>query len=77
MGFARTPYVACVIVGDTLGGDELTFHPDAPDRILVLAHDDDSIHVVEGGLAAAIEWVYTSGVLVDGNPVSPHWRDRR
>ena len=57
--------LACIIVGDTLGGDELIFHPDAPDRILVLAHDDDSIHVVEGGLAAAIEWVCTSGVLVE------------
>lgn len=54
----------CVIVGDTVGGDELIFHPSAPDRLYVLAHDFDEAYLVSTtGLEAAIDWFFTSGVL--------------
>lgn len=54
----------CVIVGDTVGGDELIFHPSAPDRLYVLAHDFDEAYLVSTtGLDAAVDWFFTSGVL--------------
>lgn len=53
----------CVILGDTVGGDEMVFHPSAPDRIYVLPHDSDDIHVAGDGLEAALDWFFTSGVI--------------
>lgn len=54
----------CVIVGDTVGGDELVFHPAAPDRLYLLAHDFDEAYLLsESGLEAAVDWFFTSGVL--------------
>jgi len=54
----------CVVLGDTVGGDELIFHPSAPNRLYVLAHDFDQAHLVsEAGLGPALDWFFTSGVL--------------
>lgn len=53
-----------VILGDTVGGDELIFHPSAPDRVIVLAHDFDVAFVAsETGLEAAVDWFFTSGKI--------------
>lgn len=53
----------CIILGDTVGGDELVFHPDAPDTIYVLAHDFDESYLAGDGLEAALAWFFKSGVL--------------
>jgi hypothetical protein len=56
----------CIIVGDTVGGDEIVFHPSDPDVIYVLPHDFETIwRVSTTGLEAAIDWFFTSGVLDD------------
>ena len=53
----------CVLVADTLGGDELVFHPSKPDRLYVLPHDGDDVFVVDGTLWDAVDWLCTSGTL--------------
>ena len=55
----------CVILGDTLDGDELVVHPRDPERILVLPHERDEIHVAGDGLLDALEWLCGSGVLTE------------
>lgn len=54
----------CVVIADTVGGDELIFHSDQPDRLYVLAHDFDEAYLAsEQGLEAAVDWFFTSGVI--------------
>lgn len=55
----------CVIVGDTVNGDELVFHPTRPDRLFVLPRDSEQIF--EGGkdLLAAVEWLCSSGKVTE------------
>ena len=53
-----------VIIGDTLDGDELIVHPDNPERIYVLAHNE-TIYVAGHGLPEAIEWLCKSAVLTE------------
>jgi hypothetical protein len=54
----------CICVADTVGGDELIFHPNEPDRLYVLAHDFDEAYLASTtGLEAAVDWFFTSGVL--------------
>jgi hypothetical protein len=53
-----------IIVGDTVGGDELIFHPDEPDRLYVLPHDFEEIWVASTtGLDEAADWFFKSGVI--------------
>ena len=54
-----------VIVGDTLDGDELIVHPANPDRIYILPRQSEEIYEAGDGLAAAIEWLCSSGVLTE------------
>ena len=54
-----------VIVGDTLAGDELIVHPDRSERIFALPRDFEEIFVAGDGLPAAIEWLCSSGTLVE------------
>lgn len=58
----------CVIVGDTTGGDELVFHPTRPDRLFVLPRDSEQVFEAGAGLLAAVEWMCTSGELVEDIP---------
>jgi hypothetical protein len=54
----------CIIIGDTVGGDELIFHPTEPDRLYVLPHDFDEAYLAsKTGLEAAVDWFFTSGVI--------------
>lgn len=54
----------CVVIADTVGGDELIFHPADPDRVYVLAHDFDVAYLASTtGLEAAVDWFFTSGKL--------------
>jgi len=55
----------CVIVADTMDGDELVAHPSEPDRLYVLPRYEEKIYVAGDGLLAAIEWLLTSGTLTD------------
>jgi hypothetical protein len=55
----------CIIVGDTLNGDELVFHPQRPEKVLVLPRGGESIFVAGGDLLTAIDWVCNSGELTE------------
>lgn len=57
--------VECVIIGDTVNGDELVFHPSRPNRLFVLPHESEQVFDAGGDLLAAIEWMCTSGELVE------------
>ena len=52
-----------VILGDTMDGDDLVFHPDRPDDLFVLPRHKDRVYRVGPGLDAAIDWLCDSGVL--------------
>jgi hypothetical protein len=53
----------CVIVGDTVNGDELVFHPARPNRLFVLPRDGKRALVAGSDLLAAVEWMCSSGEL--------------
>jgi hypothetical protein len=55
----------CVILGDTTNGDELVFHPTRPGRLLVLPRDSEEIFEPGGDLLSAIEWMCSSGELIE------------
>jgi hypothetical protein len=55
----------CFVFADTVGGDELVFHPSQPDEIFVLPRDSEGIFAIGPGLPAAIEWCCCSGVLTE------------
>lgn len=55
----------CVIIADTVNGDELVFHPRRMDRLFVLPRDSERIFEVDGDLLAAVEWMCVSGELAD------------
>jgi hypothetical protein len=58
----------CVIIGDTLNGDELVFHPCRPDRLFVLPRDSEEVLEAGANLLAAIEWICGSGELTEPFP---------
>ncbi len=55
----------CIIVADTMDGDEVAFHPSNPDRLYVLPRYEEAVFTTDGGLLPAIEWLMTSGMLTD------------
>jgi predicted DNA-binding WGR domain protein len=55
--------VESVIIADTLQGDELLFHPEEPDRLLVLPRYKEKIFVAGSTLLEAVEWMCSSGKL--------------
>lgn len=55
--------IECVIVGDTVGGDELIVHPGRPGKMYVLPRNSYKVFEIEGDLWAAVEWMCTSGKL--------------
>lgn len=57
--------VECVIIGDTVNGDELVFHPTRPDRLFVLPADAEQVFEAGSDLLSAIEWICTSGELIE------------
>lgn len=58
----------CVIVGDTLNGDELVFHPSRPNRLFVLPRDGERVFEAGADLWSAIEWMCSSGKLTEPFP---------
>jgi hypothetical protein len=55
----------CVVIGDTVNGDELVFHPSRPNRLFVLPHESAQVFDAGHDLLAAVEWMCTSGELVE------------
>ncbi|MDB5298581.1 MAG: hypothetical protein JWO87_244 [Phycisphaerales bacterium] len=55
----------CVIIGDTVNGDELVFHPGRPDRLFILPRDSERVFEAGTDLLAAIDWMCSSGELVE------------
>lgn len=56
--------VECLIIGDTVNGDELVFHPTRPNRLFVLPGDSANIFEAGEDLLSAVEWMCGSGKLV-------------
>lgn len=58
-----------IIVGDTVDGDEILFHPSEPDIIYVLPREEGIVYRIgpslfkKPGLLKAIEWLCSSGKL--------------
>lgn len=50
-----------IVIADTGGGDEVVFHPEEPDRLLVLPIDSENIFVAGADLLEAVEWICSSG----------------
>jgi hypothetical protein len=55
----------CVIIGDTMNGDELVFHPSRQNTLFVLPRDSEQVFDVQGDLLTAIEWMCSSGELIE------------
>jgi hypothetical protein len=55
----------CIIIGDTLDGDEIIFHPRQPDHILILPRNSGKIYRAGESLLEAIEWLCSSGRLTE------------
>jgi hypothetical protein len=64
-GLTKEKAQQSTIIGDTLDGDELVTHPRDPNKIFVLPRHHERVFVAGKGLAAAIEWLCSSGVLTD------------
>lgn len=55
----------CLIIGDTLNGDELVFHPSRPGQLFVLPGESETVFEAGSDLLSAVEWMCASGKLVD------------
>ena len=55
----------CVVLGDTVNGDELIFHPGRPDRLFVLPRDSENVFDAGRDVLEAVEWICASGQLVE------------
>lgn len=53
----------CIIIGDTVDGDELVFHPTRPNTLFVLPRHRDKTLVAGTQLLDAVEWLCSSGKL--------------
>jgi len=54
----------CVVIGDTLHGDEIVFHPNKPKTIFVLPRGGGRIYRAGATLFEAIDWIFQSGKVV-------------
>ena len=61
----KSKALECFIIGDTMDGDELIFHPSRPDRIFVLPRHYEHIPFVDGGLFTTLHWLCASGELTE------------
>ena len=49
----------CVILGDTMNGDELVFHPNRRNHLFVLPSESEQVYDAGADMLAAIEWMVT------------------
>lgn len=55
----------CMLIGDTVNGDELVFHPSRPNKLFVLPRDGEQIFDAGDDVLSAVEWMCASGELVE------------
>lgn len=55
----------CIVIGDTVNGDELLFHPHRPNSLFVLPRDSEQVLQVGDHLLSAIDRILTSGELIE------------
>lgn len=60
--FSKSKALECIVLGDTLQGDEVIFHPSNPERLFVLPRHDDAAYWTDG-FFETLEWLCASGVL--------------
>jgi hypothetical protein len=54
-----------IIIGDTVNGDELAFHPMRPNQVFVLPRHDEMIFDAGKDILSAIDWICSSGKIVE------------
>jgi hypothetical protein len=54
----------CIVIGDSVIGDELVFHPDHPDQLFVLSRESEGVLAAGSNVWEAVEWMCGSGKLV-------------
>ena len=64
-GLPRDRAVESVVIGDTVDGDELIFHPADPDEIWILPRHSNDASRIGRGLWQALEWLCSSGELIE------------
>ncbi len=57
--------IECIIIGDTVNGDELLFHPTRPVQLFVLPRDSEQVFDAGPDVLSAVEWMCASGKLVE------------
>jgi hypothetical protein len=62
---SKNEALRCVVVGDTLDGDELIVLPDNPERVYILPRHRDAVMIAGDGLLPAIDWLCSSGTLTE------------
>jgi hypothetical protein len=55
----------CIVIGDTVNGDELIFHPQRPETLFVLPINEGAVVKLDGELLEAIDWICSSGALTE------------
>jgi len=55
----------CVVIGDTVNGDELVFHPTRSNRLFVLSGENEKAAVAGSDVLEAVEWMCSSGELTE------------
>lgn len=69
----RSSVVESIVIGDTLDGDEIIFHPADSGVFYVLTRHQGVIHRITGHLDALLDWMCRSGVLME--PVETAWAE--
>ena len=55
--------VECILIGDSMNGDELVFHPSRPGHLFVLPRHKQTIYEAGTDLLGAVDWMCSSGKL--------------
>lgn len=55
----------CIVIADTMNGDEILIHPTRPNSFFVLPRDKGSIYQVDGDLQDLISWIFISKKLIN------------
>lgn len=61
----RPAAAECILIGDTVDGDEIVFHPRQPEEIFVFPRHEEKIIAAGLGLFEAIDWLCESGILTE------------
>src|SRR5580704_12193283 len=59
----RSRAVESICIADTVGGDEVVFHPDDAAQLYLLPHDSETIPKIGSTFDAALAWILQSGEL--------------